>query len=176
MLMPYGEITSAEAKEIRNIFACHVEICTKAARELRIYGSPAMLSSCYRKTFMLLSIRDDPIVEKANKSTKRSKIVSRTSKSSWKAAQFMHHRQGRQLAQAQMMRQRQRRQLAQANMINHRRMHRCRHRRRRCQRKRNSIRQMKVATHSHHQSGRLYNCLKRSGWKKRKKTSRAGLV
>ena len=61
--MPYGEITSAEAKEIRNIFACHVEICTKAARELRIYGSPEMLSSCYMKTFMLLSIRDDPIEE-----------------------------------------------------------------------------------------------------------------
>ena len=61
--MPYGEITSAEAKEIRDSTACSVEICTKAARELRIYGSPAMLSSCYRKTFMLLSIREHRIVD-----------------------------------------------------------------------------------------------------------------
>ena len=53
--MPYGEITSAEATEIWNSTGCEVEICTRTSpRELRIYGSPEMLSICYRETFMLL--------------------------------------------------------------------------------------------------------------------------
>ena len=55
MLMPFGEITSADAKEIEENTKCSVEICTFAdwrTRELRIWGKPEMLSYGYGETFV----------------------------------------------------------------------------------------------------------------------------
>ena len=53
--MPFGEITSADAKEIEENTKCSVEICTFAdwrTRELRIWGKPEMLSHGYGETFV----------------------------------------------------------------------------------------------------------------------------